>query len=84
MDAPTYQPAAPTPRRADEMKMRDLKDCEKARSKAFLTPPGLIDGLCKGAPLQPVCREAIFAEELIEIAKELDCAHLVSFEKCDP
>ncbi len=53
-------------------------------SSPTITPPALIDRLCEGVPLPFVCRDAIFAEELIEVAKKLGRAHHVTFEKCDP
>jgi len=46
-----------------------------------LTPPGVIDRLCRGE-VQVVCKEAIFLEELLEVAEKLGRKHLVVTERC--
>lgn len=59
-------------------------DCEAIESAVWLTPPALIDKLCKGEFLPPVSGEAIFVEELLEIARKLGRMHLVTIIKGDP
>ncbi len=85
MRARTIHSAARRTRRTSKVKTRDFKAlCIEIIKEVRLTPPALIDRLCEGVPLPLVCRDAIFAEELIEVAKKLGRAHLVTFEKCDP
>jgi hypothetical protein len=59
-------------------------DCEVIESAIRLTPPVLIDKLCKGELLPPVSDDAIFIEELLEIARKLNRMHLVIIVKGDP
>jgi hypothetical protein len=59
-------------------------DCERIEREVRLTPPALIDKLCKGEYLPPVSSEAIFVEELLEIARKLGRMHLVTIVKGDP
>jgi hypothetical protein len=56
--------------------------CEKIRRKASLTPPSIIDALCDGMPLPWVYVEAVFVEELREIARILNRDRLLKFVKC--
>jgi len=59
-------------------------DCEGVEREVRLTPPALIDKLCKGEFLPPVSSEAIFVEELLEIARRLNRLRLVTIVKGDP
>jgi hypothetical protein len=61
--------------------MPDYKNCKNI--EVHLTPPALIDKLCKGEHLPSICRDAIFTEEFIEIAKGLGRARLVTLEICN-
>ncbi len=58
--------------------------CAKIKREVFLIPPVLIDKLCKGQPLPPIDSDAIFVEELLEIARKLGRMHLVTIIKGDP
>jgi len=53
-----------------------LKDFE-----VHLTPPGVIEHLCRGERVV-VCKEAIFLEELLELAEKLNRRHLIVTERC--
>jgi hypothetical protein len=59
-------------------------DCKAIESAVWLTPPALVDKLCKGQPLPPIDSAAIFVEELLEIARKLGRMHLVTIVKGDP
>jgi hypothetical protein len=61
-----------------------FSDCEAIESEVRLTPPDIVDKLCKGERLPPVSGNPIFAEELLEIAKRLNRTHLITIEKGDP
>jgi len=61
-----------------------LVDCEEIESAVRLIPPALVDKLCKGERLPPVSGDAIFVEELLEIARKLNRMHLVIIVKDDP
>jgi hypothetical protein len=62
----------------------NIIDCKAIESAVRLTPPALIDKLCKGQPLPPIDSDAIFVEELLEIARKLGRMHLVTIIKGDP
>jgi len=72
---------APPPQQKTDADLNIL--CEKIRRGASLTPPALIDALCDGMPLPWVCVEAVFVEELREIARILNRGHLLKFVKCE-
>jgi hypothetical protein len=46
-----------------------------------LTPPGVLERLCDGE-VQVICKEAIFLEELLEIAERLGRRYLIVTERC--
>jgi len=58
----------------------DEKECLK-NFEVHLTPPGVIDRLCRGERVV-VCKEAVFLEELLELAESLGRKHLVVTERC--
>jgi len=49
--------------------------------EVHLTPPGVIERLCRGE-VQVICKEAIFLEELRELAEKLNRRHLIVTERC--
>jgi hypothetical protein len=57
-----------------------VEECLK-NFEVHLTPPGVIDRLCRGERVV-VCKEAVFLEELLELAESLGCKHLVVTERC--
>jgi len=62
----------------------NLPNCEEIESIVRLTPPSLVIKLCKGERLPPVSAEAIFVEELLEIARKLNKMHFAIIIKGDP
>jgi len=56
----------------------DFDLCQKVRKETSLTPPFIIDALCEGEPIW-VCIEAIYVEEVLEIARTLNRGHLLRF-----
>ena len=52
--------------------------------EVHLTPPALVERLCNGESLPPICREAVFVEELIELAEALGRGRLVTLISCGP
>ena len=70
----------PADGRAGDFKL----DCEEIQNTFRLIPPALVDKLCKGERLSPVSGDAIFVEELLEIARKLNRMHLVIIVKDDP
>ena len=77
-------PAGRRPPNRDNSPNYKFDDCEEIESAVRLTPPALIDKLCKGEFLPPVSGNAIFIEELIEIAQKLNRMRLVTIDKSDP
>jgi len=67
-------------------KSEDLNfiDCKEIENTVRLVPPALIDKLCKGQPLPPINGDAIFVEELLEIARKLRRMYLVTIIEGDP
>jgi hypothetical protein len=68
---------APAPQQRNDAELKTL--CEKIRREASLTPPAVIDDLCNGVPTRWICSEAIFVEEVLEIANMLWRSHLLRF-----
>jgi hypothetical protein len=60
----------------------DKKECLK-KFEVHLTPPGVLERLCRGEHIK-ICKEAIYVEELLEIARALGRNHLVTTKKCRP
>jgi len=58
--------------------------CAEIEKEIHLTPPALINKLCKGEYLPFISSEAIFVEELLEMARKLGRMHLVTIVKGDP
>ncbi len=58
----------------------DEKECLK-NFEVRLTPPGVIERLCRGE-VQVICKEAVYLEELLELAERLNRRHLVATERC--
>jgi hypothetical protein len=56
------------------------KECLK-NFEVHLTPPGVIDRLCRGE-VQVICKEAIFLEELLELAERLGRRHMIVTDRC--
>ena len=46
----------------------------------MLTPPAIIDALCKGIPTRRICTKAVYVEEVLEIASMLRRTHLLNFD----
>jgi hypothetical protein len=74
---PQNPPTAPYREEKDSLKIL-------CNFEVHLTPPALVERLCNGEPLPPVCREAIFTEELLELAEALGRKHLVTLISCGP
>ncbi|MDT7870614.1 MAG: hypothetical protein RQ839_10605 [Thermoproteus sp.] len=81
---PAVRPAGRRPLAEDLSAYLNFIDCEAIERAVRLTPPALIDKLCKGEFLPPVSSDAIFIEELLEIARRLNRSHLVTIVKGDP
>lgn len=80
MNADKATPPAPAPP-PQQNANADLKAlCNEIRQKAVLTPPGVIDDLCDGAPVRWVCLQANYREEVEELASLLDRKGLLRFE----
>ena len=60
-----------------------VDECLK-KFEVHLTPPALVERLCRGEHLPEICREAIFADELLELAEALGRKHLVTLISCGP
>jgi hypothetical protein len=56
------------------------KECLK-NFEVHLTPPGVLERLCRDE-IVVICKEAIFLEELLEIAERLNRTHLVVAVRC--
>jgi len=82
--AQTAPPAGRRPPNGNSSTNYKFDDCKEIESAVRLTPPALIDKLCKGELLPPVSGDAIFIEELIEIVQKLNRMHLVIIDKSDP
>ncbi len=57
-----------------------VEECLK-NFEVHLTPPGVLERLCRGESIE-ICKEAIFLEELLEIAERLNRRHLVVTRPC--
>jgi hypothetical protein len=77
-------PAGRRPPAKDSPADLNIINCKAIESAVRLTPPALIDKHCKGQPLPPIDSNAIFVEELLEIARKLGRMHLVTIVKGDP
>jgi hypothetical protein len=80
----TEPPAGRRPPADGSLEQLNITDCKAIESAVRLTPLALIDKLCKGQPLPPINSDAIFVEELLEIARKLGRMHLVIIVKGDP
>jgi hypothetical protein len=69
---------APAPQWKTDAELKTL--CEKIRKEASLTPPAVIDALCEGVPMRPICTKAVYVEKVLEIARMLGRAHLLNFD----
>jgi hypothetical protein len=79
----------PAPGRAPPLGQDMIDDrykslCAEIEERMHLTPPAIIYKLCKGEFLPPINGNAIFIEELIEIAQKLNSMRLVTIVKDDP
>jgi len=68
---------APVPQQKTDT---DLKICEEIRKRVSLTPPSIVDALCKNEPTPLICVKAVYIEEVHEIAHALNRSHLLRFE----
>jgi hypothetical protein len=59
-----------------------VEECLK-KFEVHLTPPGVLELLCRGEPIE-ICKEAIYIEELFEIARALGRKHLITIMRCGP
>jgi len=76
---PPQNPPAAAPHGEEKDAFKTLCNFE-----VHLTPPALVERLCNGEPLPEICREAIYAEELLELAEALGRKHLVTLISCGP
>jgi len=80
---PTAPPAGRRPPMGSNLPNLNV-DCERIESAVRLVPPAFVSKLCKGERLPAISSEAIFIEELLEIARKLGRMHLVTIVKGDP
>ena len=78
LNNPFIEASAPSPPTKNGAELKIL--CEKIRREASLTPPGVIDALCEGKPIFDLCPKAVYAEEVLEVARMLGRAPLVNFD----
>jgi hypothetical protein len=80
-DTPPVSATTPAPQQNNFDDLKNL--CEKIKREVTLTPPSIVEALCKGVPTRRICLEATFAEEVLEIARMLGRSHLLRFEDCE-